>query len=252
MLYLIGLGLGNEQDITLRGLDAVKRCDVVYLEGYTSLLQCSVEELETLYGKKVIVSARGDVENKMDEIIDSAKEKDVALLIVGDPMSATTHISFLIEARKKGVEVKVVHNASILTAVGVVGLELYKYGKMTSIPFHAVAQGVTAPYDALFGNLECELHTLVLLDLDPVSNKFMTIPEALDVLLGIEEKVGKGIINLDTVVVGVARLGSDNPVVRVGTVKEVKEMDFGKSPFALIIPSKLHFVEEEVLEMWKC
>ena len=51
MLYLIGLGLGNEKDITVNGLKAVKECDVVYLENYTSKLQCDLSKLEELYGK---------------------------------------------------------------------------------------------------------------------------------------------------------------------------------------------------------
>lgn len=38
MLYFIGLGLGDEKDITLRGLEAVRRCSDVFLESYTSLL----------------------------------------------------------------------------------------------------------------------------------------------------------------------------------------------------------------------
>jgi diphthine synthase len=38
MLYIIGLGLGDEQDITLRGLEAVKSCDILFLEAYTSIL----------------------------------------------------------------------------------------------------------------------------------------------------------------------------------------------------------------------
>jgi len=38
MLYIIGLGLGDEQDITLKGLEAVKKCHKVYMEAYTSLL----------------------------------------------------------------------------------------------------------------------------------------------------------------------------------------------------------------------
>ena len=38
MLYIIGLGLGDERDITVRGLEAVKTCDKVYMEAYTSLL----------------------------------------------------------------------------------------------------------------------------------------------------------------------------------------------------------------------
>jgi hypothetical protein len=50
MLYLIGLGLGDEKDITLRGLEAVKKCEKVYMEAYTSLLSfgLSTDGLSTL------------------------------------------------------------------------------------------------------------------------------------------------------------------------------------------------------------
>ncbi len=50
MLYIVGLGLGNEKDITLRGLEAVQNCDQVYMEAYTSLLSfgLSTDGLSTL------------------------------------------------------------------------------------------------------------------------------------------------------------------------------------------------------------
>lgn len=50
MLYVIGLGLGDERDITLRGLEAVRRCEKVYIEAYTSLLSfgLSSDGLSTL------------------------------------------------------------------------------------------------------------------------------------------------------------------------------------------------------------
>lgn len=38
MLYLVGLGLGDHRDITVRGLEAVRSCDKVFLENYTSIL----------------------------------------------------------------------------------------------------------------------------------------------------------------------------------------------------------------------
>ena len=39
MLYLIGLGLGDEKDITVKGLEIIKqKCEKVYLENYTSIL----------------------------------------------------------------------------------------------------------------------------------------------------------------------------------------------------------------------
>ena len=43
MLYIVGLGLGDERDITVRGLDAVRRCAKVYMEAYTSLLSLGLD-----------------------------------------------------------------------------------------------------------------------------------------------------------------------------------------------------------------
>lgn len=45
MLYMIGLGLGDERDITVRGLEAVKSAARVYLEHYTSILGVGKERL---------------------------------------------------------------------------------------------------------------------------------------------------------------------------------------------------------------
>lgn len=45
MFYLIGLGLGDPKDITVKGLEIVKQCARVYLEMYTSILGCPKEEL---------------------------------------------------------------------------------------------------------------------------------------------------------------------------------------------------------------
>lgn len=45
MLYFIGLGLGDEKDITVKGLEVVKSCDKIFLEGYTSILCVNKENL---------------------------------------------------------------------------------------------------------------------------------------------------------------------------------------------------------------
>lgn len=45
MLYFIGLGLGNEKDITLCGLEAVKSCEKIFLENYTSVLGVGTDKL---------------------------------------------------------------------------------------------------------------------------------------------------------------------------------------------------------------
>ena len=49
MFYVIGLGLGSAKDITVKGLELIKKCDRVYLEAYTSILTVGKEALVSLY-----------------------------------------------------------------------------------------------------------------------------------------------------------------------------------------------------------
>ena len=134
-LHLIGIGLADEKDISVKGFEAIKSCSKVYLENYTSLLQCTKERLEKFYGRKIALANRHQAENNMQQILDEAKIQNIALLVIGDIFSATTHINYLLECKKQNIPIKIIHNASILTAVGEIGLELYKYGKVTSMPF---------------------------------------------------------------------------------------------------------------------
>lgn len=45
MLYIIGLGLADERDISTKGLEIVKRAERVYLEAYTAVLLVEKEQL---------------------------------------------------------------------------------------------------------------------------------------------------------------------------------------------------------------
>lgn len=45
MLYIIGLGLADERDISVKGLDIVRTADRVYLEAYTAVLLVDKERL---------------------------------------------------------------------------------------------------------------------------------------------------------------------------------------------------------------
>lgn len=269
-LYLIGIGLYDEHDITIRGLEVIKKCDVVYLEHYTSILGVDKTKLEELYGKEVLVAPRSVVEQQAEELlIEIAKEKDVALLIVGDVFGATTHVDLLQRARDLDVDVQVVFNASILNAVGIVGLELYKYGKTTSIVFPEDNWLPATPYEVIKNNLSLGLHTLCLLDIkvaelskeemreqllhpdkqQAVSSlpRFMNVREAIDVLLRLEEEQKGNILSLDTMAVGVARVGHPDMNVVAAPLSKLKEIDFGAPLHSLIIPGKLHHVEEEAL-----
>lgn len=247
-LNLIGIGLCDEKDISIKGLETVKKCDIVYLENYTSKLGCSLEDLEKFYGKKIIPLEREGVEQKQ-LFLSQAKDREIALLIIGDVFSATTHTSIFMDAKKKGIKVNVINNASILNAVGITGLELYKFGKVTSIPFKYT--NVKAPYEVLEMNLRNGLHTLFLLDLKPKDSEFLTIKDAIEYLQGLEIEEGKGIFKDETLCIGCARLGSDDYMIKTGTAAELAKIEFGKAPYCLIVPGKLHFVEEEAVESWK-
>lgn len=249
MLYFIGLGLSDEKDITLKGLEAIKRCDCIYLENYTSKLNVPIENLEKLYGKKITLANRNLVESRADEILDKAAANNVAFLVIGDAVAATTHIDLMIRAKEKDVKTEIIHNASILTAVGITGLQLYKFGKTTSIPFES--GNVETPYDVLKSNQRAKLHTLFLLDLDPIENKFLTVTDAIRYLLKVEIKRGEKIISDNTLCIGCARISSKDQIIKAGKANKLLEHDFKQGPHCLIIPSELHFMEEEALKLWK-
>jgi diphthine synthase len=249
MLYLIGIGLSDEKDITVKGLEAVKKCEKVYLEFYTSRLSCPKEDLERLYGKKIEIAVREFVESG-EQLLSEAKAGSVALLIIGDPLCATTHWDILQRAKERNIKAEVIHNASVINAVGATGLQVYKFGKTTSIPFPREDE-VETPYNVIKDNKSVGAHTLVLLDLDPVNNKFMSVNEAIELLRKIERKRNERVFLPEDWCVGVARLGANDQRIVAGTVIEVSDADFGSAPHALIVPGSLHFLEEEALKQQK-
>lgn len=240
MLYLIGIGLGDEKDITLKGLEIARLSDFVYLENYTSIINVSIKKLEELYGKTVNAANRELVES--NRLVELAKDKNVALLIIGDVFSATTHIDLMNRAREINVRVEVVHNASILTAIGITGLSLYKFGKVASIPFDN--KNIDTPIRVLEENNG--MHTLFLLDLRPDENRFMTINDAIAYLLRFNKKC----FTAETLCVGCCALGAKKQKIIAGKASELLVQKFDSYPQSLIVPGKLHFVEEDFLKLY--
>ena len=249
-LYLLGIGLNDEKDISIKGLEIIRICDVVYLENYSSLLNCSIPDLEKFYGKKITVADRKLVEQS-EELITAAANKNVALLVIGDPWGATTHIDIMLRCRAKSIPFKVINNASIITAVGITGLQIYKFGKTTSVPYPDKNFRPETAYEVINQNRMLGLHTLLLLDIRPDLGKFMTVAEAIDILLEIESKKQRRAFTQETLCVGCARIGNEDFVIKAAAAKDLKNMDFGKQPHCLIVPGELHFVEEDALRQWK-
>lgn len=248
MLYLIGLGVYDERDVTLRALEILRDVDSVYAEFYTSVSGVNLKNLEGLIGKRIHVLGRGDLEEHPEGNIfrDSLGGK-TALLVPGDPMVATTHADLILRARKSGIGTRIIHASSIYSAIAETGLQIYKFGKTTSIPFPEKNYFPTSPYDVLRDNLRDGLHTLFLLDIKPEENRFMSVNDAIKILLEIGVRKREGIFTGETRCVGAARIGG-NSMIRSGRAGDLMDCDFGKPPHVLIIPGKLHFMEEEMLE----
>ena len=246
MLTFVGLGLYDIEDLTLRGKRAIENADLVFAEFYTShLIGANEEKLEKALGKKVKVLSREEVESGAI-ILENAQSKNVVLLVVGDPMIATTHVSLRIMAEEKGIKTRIVHNASIISAApGILGLQNYKFGRTVSLPFPQANYFPTSAYDYIYENFSRGLHTLILLDINP---RPMTANEAMQILLDMEQKKEKGIFKEGTLIAVVARAGAPDCLARAGTLGKLIKEDFGPPLHSLVLPGKLHFTEEEALE----
>lgn len=170
MFYLVGLGLGDAKDITVKGLEIVRKAKRVYLEAYTSILTVGKEALEKYYGREIILADRDMVEQSSDELINDAAEDDIAFLVVGDPLGATTHTDLILRAVEKGVKYQIIHNASIINAIGCCGLQLYNYGEAVSICFWTDTWRPDSFFDKILANKERGMHTLCLLGVERSTN----------------------------------------------------------------------------------
>jgi diphthine synthase len=250
-LVFVGLGLYDERDVSLRGLEIMKEADYVFAELYTSLMAgFSVERLEKLVGKDIVVVSRRVLEEENGEpILQKARIGKTVLLVPGDPLIATTHIDLRIRAEKMGIKTRLVHGTSIISAVmGLTGLQNYKFGRSVTIPYME-KEGKTSltPYLVIMGNKRRGLHTLVFLDVKAEEKMYMTIKEGCETLLFMERMKRKGVITSKTLVVGVARAGSENPIVKADYVERLVNYDFGLPPHTLVFPGLLHFMEAEAL-----
>jgi len=228
--YLIGLGL-NERGISLHGKKILKNCKKIYLENYTVDFPYTRRELEKQLKIKVIELDRAGVE--CEGVVDEARDSDVALLVYGSPLSATTHISLINSAKKKRIKYKILHAGSVFDAVAESGLSLYKFGKVASLPRWQKNYEPVSFIDIIKDNQKIGAHTLLLID---IGLKFV------DAVAQLEKtgfKFGKVIV--------CSRLGVRSKFF----YGKLKEIDSGKvrAPFCFIIPGKLEKYEEEGLEI---
>ncbi|XP_039310002.1 diphthine methyl ester synthase isoform X2 [Solenopsis invicta] len=221
------------------------------------------------YGRPLIAADRELVESGADEILPRNEDEDVAFLVVGDPFGATTHTDLVLRAKEKAIQVKVIHNSSILTAVGCCGLQLYSYGEIVSIPYWTDTWRPDSFYEKIASNRQRGLHTLCLLDikikeptLESITKKkkeympprFMSVNEAASQLITIlDNKIqDEGHKDLaftrQSLAVGLARVGCEDQHIVACPLQDMMHADLGSPLHCLVIPAeKLHPLEIEFL-----
>ena len=234
MLYIIGLGL-NVDGISTFGMEVVKRCKRVYIENYTVDFPYSVEELAHIIDKKIIPADRELVEGLT--LVDEAAKMDVALLVYGSPLTATTHITMIQEAKRLGIRYKIIYNASVLDAVAETGLQLYKFGKVASMPAWKKSYEPDSFMEIVKENMSIKAHSLILID------PGLDFQEALKQL---EKSAENHNIKLKSLIVCQA-LGTKKSKIMYRFIEDLRELSGVQHPYCIILPGKLHFVEKEVL-----
>lgn len=232
--YLVGTGLGIKT-ISDDALTQIQRLGKAYLENYTVNFPYTLKELERSYEIPLEELSREVVED--ESILKKAKKDDVALLVYGDALSATTHIQLILSCIKQKIPYKVFHNASIMTAIAATGLQAYKFGKTASMPNWAEHKHKPLSFAAIINeNQLIEAHTLVLTDIGLDSK------DAINQLQEASIRQEKIII--------LSNAGLETQKVYYDTQKNLSKKDIAM-PFCIIVPSKMHFLEEEALEMIK-
>lgn len=246
-LAFVGLGLFDEKDITLKGLEAARGADAVFAEFYTSSLRgTTLETLQLLVGKPIRVLTRAALEQGT-EVIEAARHLRVVLLVPGDPMAATTHVELRLRARDAGIPVRIVHGPSIVSAAAsLLGLQSYKFGRATTVPFTQDAFRPASPFDVIAENRERGLHTLVLLDLKE-GGEYLHPRDALRYLLDLARERASPAFGADTLVCVLSQVGSPEPRVFAGRAKDLVARDLGKPLHCIVVPGELHFLEKEAL-----
>ena len=277
-LLLIGMGPGRTDSMTIEAKNAAKSADFRRYEAYTALWPADeLAKLEEDIGDIEMVM-RPEVESPT-ELLDLAKNHLVALLIVGDPLQATTHVDIQLQALEAGINCVVFHGISITTLVtGAIGLSNYRFGRQTTITYPYGGWVATSPLEVIAVNLFQNQHTLALLDLDPtgagVGKQIPMQPGDSYVSLDLmKEKLSSNISdmsedspidsmkklafkefvdkNLDsTKVVLCADMGTKDEKITYTTVGGLKNIDGGRLN-CLIFPAITSEVEEKALLRWQ-
>ncbi len=250
MLFLIGLGLGPGE-LTLNGLSSIKKSSTVFIENYTTPISKEYINFLNTLGKNIIFLERKSMEDSAKELVSKAKNEDIAVLIPGDPLIATTHHLLFIVAKNLSINVKVCHASSIFSsAIAESRLDIYKFGPTTTITNWSEKYKPTSFLENIERNIQNNQHTLLLFDIINDGERTLYPNEAISIIKKAEEKLQKKIITNHVILL--ANVGCEDQVLFYGTLDEIKKLKFNtQNKFCMVVPGKISFAEAELLELLK-
>lgn len=231
MLRLVGLGL-DDGEITSKGLEAVKSAEKVYAEFYTNTETVNLEKLEEKTGQEIEKLSREEVERK-DLVLESAKEKDTTFLVSGDPITATTHYDIKHRAEEEDIDTEIIHAPSILTSVAETGLNVYKFGRVVTLPENSSPDSILKHIEK---NDKIGLHTLILLDINYEAD------EAASKLINMKADLS------DREAIFFERANSNNQSITHGKLENLDSK--GSTPHCIILVGEKSHKEKENLEAY--
>ncbi|HUI86351.1 MAG TPA: diphthine synthase [Nitrososphaerales archaeon] len=243
-LSFVGLGLGP-RGISLEGLKEIRESDICYVEYYTTPQELELlSTLEKESGKEIVVVDREFVEDG-GSILRDSKGKKVVLAVPGDPLIATTHNELRVRAIRQGVETRVVHGATVASALASAsGLHYYKFGRTVTVTREAQSKPEQV-YRLVHQNLLEGSHTLLLLEYDVEGREGVRPGEAVKALLDAESSFKRGVVSESTFGLVLSRIGREGAKYEAGPFSSLSKGDYGFPPFSLVIPGELHFTEVE-------
>jgi diphthine synthase len=248
MLFLIGLGLSADE-LSIGAMEACQKSGEIYFDGYTTkVADEAINYIKANTGKQIKELGRQEMEEGARALVQKAAKTDIAVLIGGDPLIATTHKILFIEARKQNVKTKVVHGSSVTTeAIGSSGLDFYRFGKICTIPRWTDNYKPVSFYETVLRNLEINAHTLLLLDYDAKSTSTITIKEALQALDAAEEHYKNGIMGDQRKIIILHNISQPDEEVLHISIRDARALHL-QGMNVIIIYSALTEIEKEVLE----
>lgn len=268
MLYLIGVGINEYDSLSIGSIDILKQSDIVYLDRFTGFLS---EEFALKIKNLLNLTNSSNQENKIEvkfverwfiedgrEILNNSIEKNICVLIYGDPLIATTYNELLTRASKQSVQYKIVHSSSgIPSLMGESGLHYYKFGKIVTMMSDPMSS-ITV-YDTIYNNICLGLHTLILTEYNndgPINNlklnnnvPFYLPPKKVFELLLEREKELK-LINLseNSFAIVASQIGTAKSKLICGMIKSLLNLEIDDGFNSIIIPGDLHFTEIDSLK----